>query len=267
MTEIATPGERKNLNEWLGVPSHDELSACVSCGICLPKCPTFQILGVETASPRGRAALIRSAADGRLPLGAGLEEHMYLCLNCQACHTACPNGVRVGEMVERTRTELRRNTPTPLLRRMVHRLVLGWLLGRHWRVELAAGLLRLYQRLGLGALVRWLGGRGLLPAGLAAKEALLPILPRRFLRREIPLVTPAKGERRGAVGIFLGCVMNTLYRRRHPRHHPRPGRERLRRGGAQGPALLRRPPPRRGGGGDGARSHAAQRSHLRRIRG
>ncbi len=211
MTEIATSEERNNLNEWLGVPSHDGLSACVSCGICLPKCPTFQILGVETTSPRGRAALVRSAADGRLPLGAGLEEHMYLCLNCQACHTACPNGVRVGEMVERTRAELRRNTPTPLFRRMIHRLVLGWLLGRHWRVELAAGLLRLYQRLGLGALVRRLGALGLLPAGLAAKEALLPILPRRFLRREIPLVTPAKGERRGAVGIFLGCIMNTLY--------------------------------------------------------
>src|SRR5215510_8323252 len=89
-------------------PSMDGLRACVHCGICLPQCPTYRVLGEEMDSPRGRVYLMRAAAEGRIGLSADFARHLDLCLGCRACETACPSGVPFGRLLEATRGQFRR---------------------------------------------------------------------------------------------------------------------------------------------------------------
>jgi len=96
----------------------DEIRKCVHCGICLPQCPTYRVLGEEMDSPRGRIYLMRAAAEGRVGLSPALRGHLDLCLGCRACETACPSGVRFGSLLEATRAELRRSGPPARHRRL-----------------------------------------------------------------------------------------------------------------------------------------------------
>src|ERR1043165_5688827 len=42
------------------------LQQCIHCGMCLPTCPTYDATKMERNSPRGRIALMRSVAEGKL---------------------------------------------------------------------------------------------------------------------------------------------------------------------------------------------------------
>jgi len=76
------------------------LDKCVHCGFCLSACPTYDLLREEPDSPRGRIALIAAVAEGRLEPGDRFALHMYRCVGCLACETACPAGVEYGRLVE-----------------------------------------------------------------------------------------------------------------------------------------------------------------------
>jgi len=196
-------------------PDYGNVLACIRCGLCLSVCPTYNTDHLEVQSPRGRVALIRAVEEGRLPLESpGFKEHMYHCLDCRACQTICPSGVKVGELVVAARAELDKNEPQPWLERLLKRVMLRWVLLRPERVEWAMKPMRLYQRLGLQRLVRASRILGRLPGRLkvlGAMEELLPNLPGRPLRQELHEVTPARGEQRYRIGFFLGCVMNVVY--------------------------------------------------------
>ena len=79
---------------------------CVHCGLCLPTCPTYQVLGVEADSPRGRIYLMRALAEGRVQDPDAIRPFLDRCLDCRACETACPSGVRYGEILEDTHAQL-----------------------------------------------------------------------------------------------------------------------------------------------------------------
>ncbi len=194
-------------------PDYDNVLACIRCGLCLSVCPTYATDGIEVQSPRGRVALIRAWQEGRLELSPNLRAHMYHCLDCRACQSICPTGVRVGELVVATRTVAEGNRHPGLRETLLRAIALHWLLPHPDRLELSLWPLRLYQRLGLQWLVRHSGLRRLLPASLRVMEGLLPPLPPRPLRQTLPETVPAQGERRYRVGFFLGCVMTLVLAR------------------------------------------------------
>ncbi len=175
----------------------ERLVACVSCGLCLPHCPTYRVTGEESASPRGRISLMRAVDSGSAPIDAEFEQYMDRCVVCRACETACPSGVHFGELMEGTRVALtqRRPTRTPRwLRWSLHGLA------RHRLLLVGSSFLAIAQRFGVvpESLARNMG----LPAGR---------LP---LRRERLRASARRGERADA-WLFTGCVMDAWQRPVH----------------------------------------------------
>jgi len=190
-------------------PSMDGLRACVHCGICLPQCPTYRVLGQEMDSPRGRLYLMRAAAEGRIGLTPTLARHLDLCLGCRGCESACPSGVPFGSLLEATRSQLeRQGVRAPGSDHGGLSMLLQWF---PYPDRLGALLpwLRLYQWSGLQGLVR---GIGLLApfSRLRAMEALLPRLASAGAAA-LPEVTPPSGEPRGRAGLLVGCVQRHFF--------------------------------------------------------
>lgn len=184
-----------------------KLINCMRCGMCLPACPTYKETFLETASPRGRVALMRKLSEGDLEVSERLLEYLSLCLDCQACASACPCGVNAGEMVAEFRCEQKDGKGLSVM----EDLILRKLLPHPDRLETAIAPMRAYQRTGLQKVVRKLGLLKMFPPHLERMEGLLPELPDRPLRQAIDEVTPAAGEERGTVGFFLGCVMSLVF--------------------------------------------------------
>jgi len=177
---------------------------CVHCGFCLPTCPTYLVLGNEMDSPRGRIWLIRSASEGKIGITDNFAKHMNLCLLCRACETACPSGVKFGFLMEAARGQVDRQYQYSAAERRFRDFILHTFtdIGR---LRAMTGLLRLYQGSGLQKLVR-ASGLSSLFGRLGQMEALLPAIPDQRLRTDLPEVIPAKGEKRGRVGLLTGCV-------------------------------------------------------------
>jgi len=75
------------------------IRSCVHCGFCLATCPTYQILGNELDSPRGRIYLMKQVLEGAEPT-AKTQQHLDRCLTCRNCETTCPSGVEYGKLLD-----------------------------------------------------------------------------------------------------------------------------------------------------------------------
>ena len=175
-------------------PLEEDVVKCVSCGLCLPHCPTFRLTGRETASPRGRIAAMRAVEEGHAAVDTSFTRMMDECLACRACEAACPSGVPFGRMIEAARAQAE-ETRTPRARG-VRRVGLTGILPRR-RLVLAAGWAL--------AVARALRLDRLAPA---SQRAATPPATVAELRAPIP----------GALGVgpvakvLSGCVMDVAFR-------------------------------------------------------
>lgn len=171
------------------------VESCVHCGFCLPACPTYQVLGEEMDSPRGRIVLMKAALEGALSVEEALP-YIDRCLGCQGCVTACPSGVRYGDLVTafRAYAEARRKRPFMVqMRRALVRQTIPY--PDRFRVAATAG------KLGKAM-------AGLVPAELRGMLSLLP--DRMPPARPLPTFYPAEGPRRARVALLAGCVQQAL---------------------------------------------------------
>jgi Fe-S oxidoreductase len=147
--------------------------------------------------------LVKAAAEGRVELNERFKEHLYLCLLCRACETACPSGVQYGHIAETARAQL---GPTgSLFSRSVQKFAFTQLLPYPNRLKLGANLLRVYQRTGLQNVVRLL-----LPERVREMDSFLPQIPQRFFNTTAKTFS-ATGKQRAKVALLNGCVMPLLF--------------------------------------------------------
>ena len=178
-----------------GRPMADAVQACVHCGFCLPACPTYQLMGEEMDSPRGRITLMKQVLEGSLPLEGALP-HLDACLGCLSCETACPSGVEYRELISPFRALSEATRDRPLMEKLKRWLLLR-LLPQPVRFEVAA-------RLGMLAkpFARFL------PPGMRTMLELLPAhLPNSEPLREryVP-----QGKPRAKVALLAGCAQQVL---------------------------------------------------------
>lgn len=167
-----------------GAEAERILRTCVHCGFCLATCPTYQVLGDEQDSPRGRIYLMKQVMEGAAAT-RGTQLHLDRCLTCRACESTCPSGVQYGKLVDIGRELVEHQVPRPPQERLA-RLALRKLLPRR---QLFTSLLRLGQSV-----------RPLLPGLLRSK---VPV------RRSQP-VWPQPARSRHKVLMLQGCVQPGL---------------------------------------------------------
>jgi glycolate oxidase iron-sulfur subunit len=163
-----------------------ELATCVSCGLCLPHCPTYRATGEEGLSPRGRIDAMRSVQWRDAAIDDEFLRFMETCVQCRGCEPACPSGVPFGRLIEGTNGSL-----VALSRVTTRRQRLAMRLLGHHRLLLAAStLLAVAQRLRL--------------------------VPRRLGLSRLPVRRgPRGGVAGGTVVLFTGCVMDAWMRSTH----------------------------------------------------
>ncbi len=101
----------------------DILRKCVHCGMCLATCPTYQLLGDELDSPRGRIYQIKQVVEGHVPTADTLL-HLDRCLTCRNCETTCPSGVNYGHLIDNGRALVEEQVPRGLIDTLKRRLLL-----------------------------------------------------------------------------------------------------------------------------------------------
>ncbi|MFS0786396.1 (Fe-S)-binding protein [Shouchella sp. 1P09AA] len=188
--------------------AYEETFDCVQCGYCLPACPTYQTMGKETHSPRGRINLVKMAAEGKIEARA-LKEPIELCLGCRACESACPTNVKYGRILDSAKEVLAEEQQQSVAKKTVETLIFRAVLPSHSVLRTAGFGLRFYQKSGLQNMMQKSRLLSMfLPESLAEFEMILPKVKKAQRNNKIMQKTNNPMYK---VAYFTGCLMDTMF--------------------------------------------------------
>ncbi len=202
-------------------PSYNDMTRCIHCGLCLNVCPTYRETGNETESPRGRLYLMRAFSEGKIDAQSeALNEHLDKCLQCRACETACPSGVKYGHLVELTTAELARhnNQKQGKVEKALRWVVFRQLFPKPQNMRMFGLATRVYQTTPLQKFTRAtrilhnpiFKKMGLTRLALL-EETMLPKISKPVFSPPADGKVPALGQQKYRVALFSGCIMSIAF--------------------------------------------------------
>ncbi|MCF6304144.1 MAG: glycolate oxidase subunit GlcF [Rhodobacteraceae bacterium] len=182
-----------------GIQRADEiLRACVHCGFCTATCPTYQLLGDELDSPRGRIYLIKDMLENDRAADEKTVKHIDRCLSCLACMTTCPSGVHYMHLVDLAREHIEKTYKRPWFDR-----------GMRW---ILSQILPYPARFRAAILGAWAAKpfRFALPSKLKAMVDFAPSKLPTPSPVDRPQTFKAKGRKIRRVALLSGCAQTAL---------------------------------------------------------
>jgi glycolate oxidase iron-sulfur subunit len=172
------------------------MRSCVHCGFCLSSCPTYNLLGDELDSPRGRIYLIKDMLENDKPASDTVVTHLDRCLSCLSCQDICPSDVNYMHLIDGARLHIENTYKRPRSDRMLRGL-LGYVMPRprvfSWLMQLAAIAKPL---------------KSLLPGRLTSMVAMAPKIDQSVpARRNVEYMAR---EPKGRVALLAGCVQQAV---------------------------------------------------------
>jgi glycolate oxidase iron-sulfur subunit len=198
-----------NFYKNIPLPDYNQLVNCIHCGMCLPECPTYELTGLEKHSPRGRIRMIKAVADGELPITDNFVESINFCLDCQACVTACPAGVKYGQLVEAARHHIEAENIEKGKIPLIKKIALNWIFVDLKRLRAIRSFMKIYQKTGLQSLIQKIGLLKLFSNKLhelSFMAAEIKDTTSKFI--SLPLIE----KKNIKIGIVTGCVQDVFFR-------------------------------------------------------
>lgn len=175
---------------------------CIHCGFCLLSCPTYRVLGSEPDSPRGRLYLIRALFERRIGIDEIIVEHLYRCIACRGCETACPSNIRYGLIMDITRSQLVKSYRFKASESLLLKLGARFLISHTDLLRSLMTITRLLQKFRIESLIRHL------PRPLSELDYLMPKCPTpKIYYPKLPEVVKPIGRKKFRVGLLHGCLM------------------------------------------------------------
>ena len=197
--------------------SGGEIDRCMSCGLCLQDCPTYNITGRFSSSPRGRIRLMKHILAGTIALddivpytGVSVQHELETCLGCLACKTSCPADIMYPDLLDGLKVTLYRERKK--YSEQLDTFLEEMPVGQPEKFRRLMGMLSVAGRSGLIGLVNHTPLKNLLPsvkrnmARLLAKK-----IPFRSSSKVLSGVLPAVGRKKMRVGMFLGCINDHMF--------------------------------------------------------
>ncbi len=193
------------------LPSDDVLTQCMHCGMCLATCPTYDLTKLERSSPRGRIRMIKSIAEGELEISDSFINEMNFCLDCQACETACPAGVKYGSMVESARDLITKAKLGSKLGRIVKTFSLNKIVASNRNLKIVAKILYFYQNSGFEWVVNKICESIPFLNKLGELNKLTPRISKKFSDSIIKEKEIPEGNPKFKIAFSTGCIMNVAF--------------------------------------------------------